>query len=240
MVAMAGSALVGAAVWGQQLYNYWKPRRDGFYGPTMVGKTTLDQFMTTPGEMAEIPEDMRTAHPKRLLKAGYVLPRPTRKRIRWKGERRVIHSADVGGQQRFWNLWIDDMVDRQVEIVVFMIDERTLKGGNGAIDCIGGFKFLVDAIVNQRWNYRRMWTRWRGKRYKPRLVLLVANKADVWWDEQANVLWQQQRLRAHRIFDKLRDSMVDFQQAGIPCRVSMMATRIGWNVESTLIDMVSW
>ena len=60
MVAMAGSVLVGAAVWGQQLYNYWKPRRLGVYGPTMVGKTTLDQYMTTPGEMADIPENMRT------------------------------------------------------------------------------------------------------------------------------------------------------------------------------------
>jgi len=239
-MSLGGSALIGAAVWGQQLWNYWKPRRIGIYGPTLVGKTTFDRYMTTPGEMEEIPEKMRTAHPKRLLKGGYTLPRPTRKRIRWKGERRVIHSADIGGQQRFWNLWIEDMVDRQCEIVVFMLDERALNGGGGAVDCIGGFKFLVDAIINQRWNYRRIATRIKGKRYKPTLVVVVANKADKWWDEQANILWKQQRLREHRIFDSLRPGMVELQKAGVPCRVSMMATRIGWNVESTLIEMLTW
>jgi len=237
---MGGSALVGAAIWGQHLYNHWKPRRVGIYGPTLVGKTTLDNYMTTPGEMEDIPEKLRTSHPKRLLQSGYVLPRPTRKRVRWKGERRVIHSADIGGQQRFWNLWIDDMVDRQVEIAVFMLDDRALKGGVDAVDCIGGFKFFTDAIINQRWNYRRLLTRWKGKRYKPRMVMVVANKADNWWDDQANILWQQQRLREHRIFDALRPSMVELQKAGVPCRVNMMATRIGWNVESTLIEMLSW
>ena len=235
-----GSALGGAAIWGQQLYNYWKPRRVGIYGPTLVGKTTLDQYMTTPGEMADIPEEMRTVHPKRLLKSGYVLPRPTRKRVRWKGEKRVIHSADIGGQQRFWNLWTDDMVDRQCEVVAFMLDERTLNGGSGAVDCIGGFDFLTDAIVNQRWSYRRLVTRLKGRKYRPKLVVVIANKADKWWDDQANVLWQQQRLREHRIFDALRPSMIRLQKAGIPSRVSMMATRIGCNVETTLIDMLSW
>ena len=239
-IGLGGSALVGAAIWGQHLYNYWKPRKIGVYGPTLVGKTTLDRYMTTPGEMEGIPEDMRTTHPKRLLQSGYVLPRPTRKRVRWKGERRVIHSADIGGQQRFWNLWIDDMVDRQCEIIVFMLDERALNGGSDAVDCIGGFKFLTDTIINQRWSYRRLWTRLKGKRYKPRIVIVVANKADVWWDEQANILWQQQRLREHRIFDSLRPAMVELQKAGVPCRVSMMATRIGWNVETTLIEMLSW
>ena len=32
MVDPAGSALVGAALWGQNLYNSWKPRKVGVYG----------------------------------------------------------------------------------------------------------------------------------------------------------------------------------------------------------------
>ncbi len=47
----AGSVLVGAALYGQQLYNSWKPRKVGIYGTSMVGKTTLDSYMNTPGEM---------------------------------------------------------------------------------------------------------------------------------------------------------------------------------------------
>ena len=240
MVAtFAGSALMGAVVYGRELYNFIKPRRIGVYGPTQVGKTTLDQFMRTPGEMDDIEE--RTMHAKRLFGSGYVLPKATRKRIRWKGEKRVVHSSDIGGQQRFWNLWIDDMVDRQVEIAIFMTDTRVLKG-NGAqvIDAIGGFEYLVDALIEKRWNYRSLKSRFRGKRYAPKQIWLIANKADEWWDDNANILWQSNRLREHKVFDSHRPAMRRLQKAGIPCRVSMMATKIGWNVEKTMIEMLSW
>ena len=76
---------------------------------TLVGKTTLDEFMTTPGEMGAIEE--RTLHPRRLIGKGHVLPKATRKRVVWSGEKRVLHTSDIGGQQRFWNLWVDDLVD---------------------------------------------------------------------------------------------------------------------------------
>tara|TARA_R110002020_G_scaffold13139_3_gene47414 strand:+ start:4020 stop:4736 length:717 start_codon:yes stop_codon:yes gene_type:complete len=238
-MAMGGSALMGAVIYGRELWNYWKPRRVAIYGPTMVGKTTLDCYMTTPGEMGDIEE--RTLHPSRLFGSGHVLPRPTRKRIRWQGEKRVVHSADIGGQQRFWNLWIEDMVDRQVELVIFMIDDRGLKGNNAEkIDVIGGFDYLVDRIMERDWSYRRWKTRWKGKKYAPTCVWVIANKADIWWDEQATKLWQQQRLREHKIFDPHREAMRKLQKAGIPCRVGMMAGKIGWNVEKTLIEMLSW
>ena len=93
----------------------------------MVGKTTLDRYMTTPGEMEEIGEDERTEHFKLITR--YMLPRPTRKRLGWNNEKRVVYSADIGGQERFWNLWIDDMVSRQCEAVVYMFDDRAFKGG---------------------------------------------------------------------------------------------------------------
>jgi len=240
MVAtMAGSALMGAVVYGKELYNFLKPRRLGVYGPTLVGKTTLDAFMKTPGEMETVEE--RTMHAKRILKSGHVLPRATRKRIRWKGEKRVVHSADIGGQQRFWNLWIDDMVDRQVEIVVFMTDTRALVGnGSQVVDVVGGLEFLVDALIDKRWKYRRLKTRLKGKRYAPKQVWIIANKADEWWDDKANILWQSNRLREHKVFDVHRPAMRRLQKAGIPCRVSMMATNIGWNVEKTLLEMLQW
>jgi len=59
-MSMTGSVLVGAALFGQNLYNSWRPRKVGVYGTSMVGKTTLDRYMTTPGEMEDIPEDERT------------------------------------------------------------------------------------------------------------------------------------------------------------------------------------
>lgn len=233
---MAGSALVGAAVWGQQIYNNWKSRRIGIYGASMVGKTTLDKYMTTPGEMEEIPEHERTNHFKLLTR--YVLPKPTRKRLRYKGERRVVHSADIGGEDRFWNLWIDDMVARQCEYVVFMFDDRAFKG-NG-LDQIGGFKFLVDCLIQRQYRYRNLKSRWKGKKYTPRLVLLVANKADRFFDKKAAQLWQEGRIGEHKVFDPFRDDLIRLQKAGIPTQRNFMATRIGWNVEQSLMDMIDY
>jgi|TARA_R110000824_G_scaffold79010_6_gene199202 hypothetical protein len=236
LVAGGGSVLVGVALWGKQLYNNWKPRRVGIYGASMVGKTTLDKYMTTPGEMEEIPEHERTKHFKIITR--YVLPKPTRKRLRWEGERRVIHSADIGGEERFWNLWIDDMVTRQCEYVIFMFDDRAFN--EGAIDQIGGFKFLVDSIISRRYRYRNFRSWRKGKRYVPRLVVLIANKSDRFFDNKAAQLWQQGRIGEHKIFDPFRDDLIRLQKAGIPTKRNFMATRIGWNVEQTLLDMIDY
>ena len=237
MVDPAGSALVGVMVWGQALWNSWRPRRVGIYGAGMVGKTTLDRFMTTPGEMEDIPEEERTMHRKMLGK--YKMPKPTRKRVSWKGQKRVVFSSDVGGQERFWNLWIDDMVNRQVEAVVYMFDDRAFKGGNDALQQIAGFKFLVDAILNRQYRYRNWKARRKGKKYMPKLIMLVANKADRFFDDTAAMLWQQDRIGEHKIFDPFRDDLIRLQRGGIPTRRSFMATRIGWNVENTMVDLLT-
>jgi|TARA_R100000455_G_C6268377_1_gene123844 GTPase SAR1 family protein len=237
MVDPAGSALVGVMVWGQALWNSWRPRRVGIYGAGMVGKTTLDRFMTTPGEMEDISEEERTIHRKMLGK--YKMPKPTRKRVSWKGHKRVVFSSDVGGQERFWNLWIDDMVNRQVEAVVYMFDDRAFKGGNDALQQIAGFKFLVDAILNRQYRYRNWKARRKGKKYMPKLIMLVANKADRFFDDTAAMLWQQDRIGEHKIFDPFRDDLIRLQRGGVPTRRSFMATRIGWNVENTMVDLLT-
>tara|TARA_R100001440_G_scaffold39771_2_gene59316 strand:+ start:4725 stop:5441 length:717 start_codon:yes stop_codon:yes gene_type:complete len=237
MVDPAGSALVGVMVWGQALWNSWRPRRVGIYGAGMVGKTTLDRFMTTPGEMEDISEEERTIHRKMLGK--YKMPKPTRKRVSWKGHKRVVFSSDVGGQERFWNLWIDDMVNRQVEAVVYMFDDRAFKGGNDALQQIAGFKFLVDAILNRQYRYRNWKARRKGKKYMPKLIMLVANKADRFFDDTAALLWQQDRIGEHKIFDPFRDDLIRLQRGGVPTRRSFMATRIGWNVENTMVDLLT-
>jgi hypothetical protein len=237
MVDPAGSALVGAAMFGQSLYNSWRPRRVGVYGAAMVGKTTLDRYMTTPGEMEEISDEERTAHMKIL--GRYMLPKATRKRVSWKGQKRVVYSSDVGGQERFWNLWIDDMVSRQVEAVVYVFDDRAFKGGEEALQQIAGFKYLVDCLINRSYRYRNFKSRWNGKKYAPRLIMLVANKADRFFDDTAAMLWQQNRIGEHKIFDPFRDDLIRLQKAGIPSKRSFMATRIGWNVEDTMIELLT-
>jgi GTPase SAR1 family protein len=237
MVEPASTAVVGAMVWGKAAFNAWKPRKVGIYGAGLTGKTTLDRYMTTPGEMEDIPEEERTSHFKML--GRYVLPKPTRKRVSWKGEKRVVFSSDIGGQERFWNLWIDDMVNRQVECIIYMFDDRSIKGGEEALQQIAGFKYLVDAIIHRQYRYRNFKSRMKGKKYAPKLIMLVANKADRFFDETAMMLWQQERIGEHKIFDAFRDDLIRLQKAGIPTRRSFMATRIGWNVEPTLISLLT-
>ena len=232
-----GSVLVGAALYGQALYNSWKPRKVGIYGTSMVGKTTLDRYMTTPGEMEEIPIDERTDHFKLITR--YILPKPTRKRVSYQGEKRVVYSSDVGGQDRFWNLCIDDMVARQVEVVVYMFDDRAFRGGPEGMEQVAGLKFLVDALINRTYRYRTMRSRWKGKKYSPRLLMLVANKADRFFDENAANLWSQGRIGEHKIFDPFRDELIRLQKARLPTKRAFMATRVGWNVEPTLVDLLT-
>ena len=79
----------------------------------------------------------------------------------------------------------------------------------------------------------------RGKNYAPNLIMLVANKADRFFDETAVMLWQQDRIGEHKIFDAFRDDLIRLQKAGIPTRRSFMATRIGWNVEDTMVSLLT-
>ncbi len=239
MVDPGGTALVGAAMWGQNLYNSYKPRKVGVYGAPMVGKTTLDRYLTTPGEMEEIDEDDRTIH-KRILKLGkYRMPKPTRKRVSWQGEKRVVYSSDIGGQERFWNLWVEDMVTRGVEAIVYMFDDRAFKGGDDGLQQIAGFRYLVDCLIKRDYRYRSLWSRFRGRKYHPRVIMLVANKADRFFDETASKLWHDGRIGEHKIFDPFRDDLIRLQKAGIPTRRSFMATRIGWNVEKTMVSLLT-
>ena len=193
--------------------------------------------MTTPGEMEEIDEEDRTTHLKLLGK--FLLPKPTRKRVGMERRKRVVFSSDIGGQERFWNLWIDDMVSRQVEAVVYVFDDRAIKGGDDALQQIAGFKYLVDAIVYKQYRYRSLKSKIKGKRYSPKLIMLVANKADRFFDETAAMLWGQDRIGEHKIFDPFRDDLIRLQKNGIPTRKSFMATRIGWNVENTMVSLLT-
>ena len=73
----------------------------------------------------------------------------------------------------------------------------------------------------------------------PKLIMLVANKADRFFDDTAAMLWQQDRIGEHKIFDPFRDDLIRLQRGGVPTRRSFMATRIGWNVENTMVDLLT-
>jgi hypothetical protein len=69
--------------------------------------------------------------------------------------------------------------------------------------------------------------------------MLVANKADRFFDKNAAELWQQGRIGEHKLFDPFRDDLIRLQKARLPTKRAFMATRIGWNVESTMIELLT-
>ena len=221
MVEPAGTARVGVAVWGQALYHSWRPRRVGIYGAPLVGKTTLDRYMTTPGEMEAISDEDRTTHGRLLGVAGpYRMPSPTRKRISWNGDKRVVFSADIGGQERFWNLWIEDAVTRRVEAIVYMFDERAFKGGEDGLQQVGGFRFLVDRLVTRDYRYRSLRARLKGKRYHPKTCHACGNKADR-FDDTASKLWHDGRIGGTRS-SPLQRRPHSFAEGGHPNQAPFM------------------
>jgi hypothetical protein len=120
-----------------------------------------------------------------------------------------------------------------------MFDERAFKGGDEGLQQIAGFRYLVDRLINRDYRYRSLASRIRGRRYHPRVVMLVANKADRFFDESASKLWHDGRIGEHKVFDPFRDDLIRLQKAGIPTKRSFMATRIGWNVEKTMLDLLT-
>ena len=79
----------------------------------------------------------------------------------------------------------------------------------------------------------------KGKKYAPRLLMLVANKADRFFDKKAAELWQQNRIGEHKIFDPFRDDLIRLQKARLPTKRAFMATRVGWNVEPVMVDLLT-
>ena len=69
--------------------------------------------------------------------------------------------------------------------------------------------------------------------------VLVANKADRFFDDKAALLWQQGRIGEHKVFDPFRDDLIRLQKANIRSKRSFMATRIGWNVEISMLDLLT-
>ena len=70
------------------------------------------------------------------------------------------------------------MATRGVEGIVYMFDDRAFKGGDEGLQQIAGFRYLVDCLVNRNYRYRSFLSRLKGRKYQPKVIMLVANKAD--------------------------------------------------------------
>ena len=236
---LAGHIIIASARAIRKLYRTLRPFKIGSYGPTLTGKTTLDQYLTVPGDIEPIPIEFRTSHLKDRH-GNYLLPDAHRKQIKWKRERFPVQSADVGGQDQFRNLWIEDMFSRKVNVVFFMVDERVLTSPNFTIEAIASMKYLVDNLThrNMTKEISRKAKKHARKGYKPDLFCFLINKMDLWWSPQAQYLWDNGLQREHPIVFPFRDQLRALRKAGIQAEVEAISAQHGMNVEKVMIKMI--
>lgn len=236
---IAGHMLMASASALYSLYRILRPFRVGIYGPSMVGKTTLDQYLTVPGDIDPIPFHLRTAHPKSKTATGYKNPSETRKQVRLVKVKKPITTTDIAGDVMFRNLWIDDMFGRNVELVMFMVDHRAMTSRQFAMDASASLSYLVDNIVKKDISKKiSRKAKKNSKKYVPRLFCLMINKMDIWWDERAEALWSLGLQKEHPIVAPFRDSLKRLRKAGIRAEVMAMSSQHGINVEKSLIALL--
>lgn len=232
-----GHLALGSAQLGAYLYRVLRPHKFGIYGPPLSGKTTLDQYLTVPGDIEPIPLALRTTHP---MKHGqFTLPQTSKKQIRWNGEKIPISTADFGGQARYWNMWAEDMVSRNVSILFYVVDHRVLQSNYVLGEAVGGLKYLVDIMTNTK--YPKSFNRYlkkKAKIFKPKVVVLLINKMDVWWDKESQDLWDHGMKRQHPLVIPFQEEMRRLRKAGIATNVEAMSAQYGLNVERAIHDGV--
>ena len=212
------------------------PHQVGVYGASETGKTTLDKQFTTRGEVRELGEADRTHHPNRhLFSRERKLPKSSRKHIRSEGLERTIVSSDIGGHVEYHSMWYRDMIKRKVSTVVLVIDHRHLLDENNLANQTA-LGYLVSALSSK--NIPKGLTireRLRAKKYAPKRVIVLANKADEWMDQESYDQWSRGFIARHKIFDAFRDDFYALHEIHIPVHIDAISARYGWNVENAIL-----
>jgi len=213
------------------------PHQIGVYGATESGKTTLDKQFTTKGEVRELGESDRTHHEKTLFISGEKkLPRSTKKHIKSDGLERTIVSSDIGGHVEYHSMWLRDMIARKVSTVVIVVDHRHLLDSDNLANQTA-LGYLVRALSQKQIpKGLTLRQRLRARKYHPKRVILLANKADEWLDEEGYELWRRGFIARHKIFDVFRDDLYDFHEIHIPVYIDAISARYGWNVENAILQ----
>ena len=236
----------GGFLYLKHLWETWRTHSFGVYGTFGVGKTTLSRQLSTSGELEEFePEDFDTTthHPFDPDLGRYLPPPVSRKRVAMqntttlRSTKRTITSTDLGGHPRYFDLWLRDLVGRKVEVVIWMIDHRHLRNPKDNSQQVAFTKF-VDAIVSNEYGFTERKMKRLAKNYKPLVVGLVANKADVWLDENWEKHWGTRRMNEHPIFEPFVKDLVRLQRAMIPTLKRPMSALRNWEVESTIWDFL--
>lgn len=233
---MSGEIVLGHALWQIMFHgSTFVPVHVGVYGASETGKTTLDMQLTTKGEIRPLGEQDRTHHKKSWL-GRERMPESTRKRVKSDGiKSRTIISRDVGGHAEYHSMWLRDMIERNVKTVVVVVDHRHLKDNRNTDNQVA-LGYLVEALSNKTVpKGLSIRARLRAKRYTPNRIILLANKADQWMEDEDFFMWERGLIARHSIFNVFRNTLYQLQGMQIPVHLGAVSARYGWNVEGAIL-----
>ena len=133
-------------------------------------------------------------------------------------------------------MWLRDMIKRKVSTVVIVIDHRHLKDrDNLANQTALGYlvRALSSKMIPKGLSFRE---RLRAKKYAPKRILLLANKADEWLDDEGYEMWKKGFIARHQIFDVFREDLYALHEVHIPVYMDAISARYGWNVENAVLQ----
>tara|TARA_R110002020_G_scaffold52438_6_gene147372 strand:+ start:325 stop:996 length:672 start_codon:yes stop_codon:yes gene_type:complete len=171
----------------------------GVYGASKAGKTTLHHQLRTRGEVPTIVERTVGTH------------KATRKYVKLDGDAHTVKTADIGGETVFWGEWVEDMKNRHVKYIVFMIDDRHMEK-HFDIEQQLCWTFLVDTICANSWTVNGKNKKKKNHDY-PIAVGIWANKYDLWKDKYN----YDGPIEKHPIFESFQTGMQKLNDKGIPC-----------------------
>ncbi len=211
------------------------PYNVSIIGASECGKTTLDKQLTTRGEIRKLREEDRTHHTKGWL-GNYKFPPATRKKITSDGNlAKTVVSRDLGGHIQYHSTWLRDMINRNCTSVIVIIDSRHLTDTHN-VDNQTALGYLVRGLSDKKNVPKGLtWRGWfRAKKYYPKRVILLANKADEWMSEIDHSVWEKGFVSRHKIFDVFRNDLYKLQAMNIPVYMDAISARYSWNVQDAL------
>ena len=208
----------------------------GIYGPSMSGKTTLDKQLTTPGMIRPLQDEDRTHHKKMFLSEKYRMPPESAKRIISEGGlKKTVVSRDIGGHTQYQNMWLRDMYIRKIKTVVVVIDHRHLLDPDNTDNQIA-LGYLVESLKRKSkpkgLGLIKSFTR---RKYRPERLILLANKADEWLDDEAFEMFDSGMIANHPVFDAFRHHLFALQEMAIPVHIDAISATKNFNVQQALM-----
>ncbi len=243
---LGGRFAYGTILYLHHLWASWRKNRVGIYGYWGTGKTTLNRQISTTGELEVVEHDemeTSTYHAYNQKKGKYVLPKASTKRVKMAANElsftsRTLVTTDIGGHEEYFDLWLEDMVTRKVQIVVWLIDHRHLTDPENTKQQ-EVFKRFVDVLISGKYPFKNRKLRKMAKGYKPVVVGMIANKADLWVDDEWRQHYETHRIGEHPIFNPFREDLMRLQRyLMVPTLKRSCSALRNWNVERVIWDLL--